>query len=62
MLFGDSFTEEDINTFEKCFDIIKNNEKFKYRLKSDEILHECAKLIKEKDKRLDFPKELEEYI
>ena len=61
-LFGDSFKEEDINTFEKCFDIIKNNEKFKYRLKSEEILKECAKYLKEKDKRLEFPSELKEYL
>jgi len=62
ILFGESFKEDDINTFEKCFDIIKNNEKFKYRLKSKEILYEVVKLLKEKDKRLDFPSELNEYL
>lgn len=62
ILFGEGFSESDINTFEKCFDIVKNNEKFKYRLKADEIFHECTKLLIEKDKRLDFPSELKEYI
>ena len=62
ILFGGSFKEDDINSFEKCFDIIKNNEDFKYKEKSNEILQDCAKQLKEKEKRLDFPNELEEYI
>lgn len=61
-LFGKDFNIDDIDTFEKCFDIVKNNENFKYRLKSDEILRECAKSLKEKEKRLEFPSELKEYL
>lgn len=61
-LFGDDFKVEDIDTFEKCFNIVKNNEKFKYRLKADEILKSCAKSIKEKEKRLEFPDELKKYL
>ena len=62
ILFGEDFKVEDIDTFEKCFDIVKNNEKFKYRLKSEEILKQCAKSLKEKEQRLEFPDELKEYI
>ena len=62
ILFGNDFEIEDIDTFEKCFDIVKNNEKFKYRLKSKEILQTCVKSLKEKEKRLDFPSELKEFL
>ena len=61
-LFGPEFKESDIDTFEKCFDIIKNSDKFKYKNLSEEILKESAKTLNEKKERLEFPKELEEYL
>lgn len=62
ILFGDDFKVEDIDTFEKCFDIVKNNENFKYKNLSNDILREAAKSLKEKEKRLEFPAELKQYL
>ena len=59
--YGNKFNQKDIDTFEKLFNIILNNEQFKYTLDATEILHQCAKSIKENDK-LVFPFELENFI
>ena len=61
-LFGPGFKESDIDTFEKCFDIIKNSDKFKYKNLSEKILKESAKTLNEKKERLEFPKELKKYL
>jgi hypothetical protein len=61
-LFGKGYSENDIDSFEKCFDIIENDKNFKHKNLSNEILKECAKSLKEKTKRLEFPKELKKYI
>lgn len=61
-LIGSEFSIEDISSFEKLFEIVKNNEDFKFKEYSNEILKECAKSLKEKEKRLEFPIELNEYV
>lgn len=61
-LFGNGYTVSDIDTFEKCFEIIKNDQNFIHKDKSDEILHECAVSLHEKRKRLIFPQELKSYL
>jgi hypothetical protein len=61
-LVGKRFDITDIDSFEKLFEIIKNNDDFKFKNISNEILEECAKSLKEKEKRLVFPAELNEYL
>lgn len=61
-LVGNKFSIEDISTFEKLFDIIKNDKDFKYHNISTKILEECAKSLNEKKDRLEFPEELGEYL
>lgn len=61
-LFGEKFKESDIDTFEKCFEIIESNEDFKYKNLSEKILRECAKSLNDKKDRLEFPKELKKYL
>ena len=61
-LIGKNYSFFDISTFEKLFKIIKDDKNFKYANVSNEILQECARMLKEKEKRLEFPKELEEYL
>lgn len=62
-IVGD-FKVEEIDTFEKLFDIIVNNENFKYKdpkiIKT--ILKISAKKCKAAQDRLSFPDELEPYI
>lgn len=58
---GKNFKVDDIDTFEKLFNIILNNEDFKYSSHSSEILQNCAKAIKENTK-LVFPIELERFL
>lgn len=62
MLVGKGYSLYDISTFEKLFNIIKNDKNFKYAHMSDEILSECTRMLKEKENRLEFPKELVEYL
>jgi hypothetical protein len=62
ILFGKGFKDTDIDTFEKCFDIIKNNNKFIHKNLSENILKECAKSLNDKKDRLEFPKELKKYL
>ena len=62
ILFGNTFNENDIDSFEKCFLIVKDNQNFKYKNISEEILRSCAKSLKEKEERLEFPSELEQYL
>lgn len=59
--YGNKFNQKDIDTFEKLFNIILNNEQFKYTLDTTEILTQCAKSLKENTK-LVFPIELENFI
>lgn len=61
-LIGNKYSFQDISTFEKLFNIIKNDKKFKYRNVSNEILEEAARTLKEKENRLEFPKELNDFI
>jgi hypothetical protein len=61
MLIGNKFKEKDIDTFEKLFNIILNDKKFKYHTEYMEILEQCAKSIKENE-RLEFPQKLSTYI
>ena len=62
ILFGKGYTVNDIDTFEKCFEIIKSDENFKHKNLSYDILHQCALSLKEKRKRLEFPAELKSYL
>lgn len=61
-LIGNDYKIDDISSFEKLFEIIKNDENFKFKNLSNEILKECAKSLKEKENRLDFPAELNDFI
>lgn len=62
VLFGKGYTINDIDTFEKCFNIVKNDQNFKYKDLSNDILHQCAISLYEKRKRLEFPTELKPYL
>ena len=62
ILFGKGYTVNDIDTFEKCFEIIKSDENFKHKNLSYDILKHCAKSLKAKKKRLEFPAELKSYL
>ena len=61
LLVGPKYSEEDIDTFEKLFNIILNDQDFRFYTNSVEILTNCAKAIKE-NTRLAFPIELEKYL
>lgn len=61
LLVGESFKETDIDTFEKLFEIVKSNENFKHKSRSEDILKETA-FILEENKRLAFPEELFPYV
>ena len=56
-----NYTESDINTFEKLFNIILNDKNFKYSNINIEILHTAAIMLKENNK-LVFPSELEKFL
>lgn len=60
-IVGD-FKQEDIDTFEKLFNIVVHNDSFKHKDKRDTILKICAKKLKEAEKRLIFPDELKIFI
>jgi hypothetical protein len=62
MLVGKQYSMYDISSFEKLFKIIESDKKFKYGSSSEEILIETARMLKEKENRLEFPKELNEYL
>ena len=59
-LVGD-YEESDINTFEKLFNIILNDENFKYMIDATEILQHCAQTISENN-NLILPFELEPFF
>lgn len=61
ILLGNKYTKEDIDTFEKLFNIILNDQDFRFYTDSVEILTNCAKAIKENTKLI-FPIELEKYL
>ena len=56
-----NYTESDINTFEKLFNIILNDKNFKYSNINIQILHTAAIMLKENNK-LVFPSELEKFL
>lgn len=60
-LFGNGFTVQDIDTFEKTFRIILNDERFKYRNKRFQILEKAGLGFLDNTK-LVFPKQLYDYI
>lgn len=60
MLVGD-YQFEQINSFEKLFNVIKNDQNFKYTEKKDRILSNAANAIKE-NIRLELPEELNDYL
>ena len=60
LLIGANYTQEDIDTFEKLYNIILNDENFKYMTDSTEILKQAAKSLEENSK-LVFPIELEKF-
>lgn len=55
---GDSYTIDDASSFEKLFSIVKDDEDFRYRYKSDAILATAKRVIQEAKKRLVMPDEL----
>lgn len=59
-LFGEGFTQQDIDTFQKTFRIILNNKKFRYRNKRYQILAKAGIGFLDNTK-LVFPKELYKY-
>lgn len=59
---GSKYTAEDIDSFEKLFAIVKNDEDFRYSIISKKILSECAKSLNDAGSRLDFPSELTQYL
>lgn len=61
ILVGNTYTETELNTFEKLFNIILNDKNFKYSNKNIEILHTAAIMLKENNK-LVFPSELEKFL
>lgn len=62
ILFGNQFNTTQINTFEQVFDIVENNEEFKYKDQKDQILKEAACDLLSRINKLKFPEILREYI
>lgn len=60
ILFGTRFLSDDINSFEKIFQIVLSNDDFVLKDKKDIILSETYKDFKERN--FECPKELEVYI
>lgn len=59
---GEGYSIDDIDSFEKLFDIVKNDSNFRYSKNSEEILKICAESLKESKFKLEFPKELRSYL
>lgn len=60
-MVGDGFEVGDIDTFEKLFDIISTNDKFKYAEQRDEILKKAVEEFKIHESKLEFPSELQPF-
>lgn len=61
-IVGKEFKLNDVDTFEKLFSIVSNDDKFKYKEKKVDILKKCAKDLKLAEKRLEFPEELSSFL
>lgn len=55
--FGDAFLPEDVDTFEKVYDIIENNPSFKWKKFREEIKAVAKKRYEQAVKRLVIPEE-----
>lgn len=62
ILIGDSFNTTQINSFEQLFDIVENNDQFKYKDGKQTILTFAARDILSRINRIKFPEVLRPYL